>query len=138
MTKVLMCGGEPALMEGLTSCLLETGGFSIVACSDREHLLSNLAARRPDVVLLDACVELAADFLSGLQCLAPLPGIVLRMGSARPEFAFGAVSLGVRGVICKSASIETLLRCLTSVSEGELWFDRSLFHGVTIPPPEFA
>jgi DNA-binding NarL/FixJ family response regulator len=138
MTRVLVCGGESGLMEGLTTASLEAGEFSIVACSGREHLLSNMNARWPDVVLLDASVELATDFLSGLEFLAPLPRIVLRMPSAPPEFAFSTVTMGVRGVIFKSASIETLLNCLTSVSEGELWFDKSVFDCVTLPPPEFA
>ena len=138
MTRVLVCGGESELMEGLTTASLEAGVFSVVACSGTEHLLSKLASHRPDVVLLNTCLELATEFLSVLGYLTPLPRIVLRVPSAPPEFALHTVSIGVRGVIFKSASIETLLFCLASVSEGELWFDKSVFDGVILPAPEFA
>lgn len=138
MITVLVCGGEPALIEELSAASLEAGGFSIAGCSGREHLLSNLASRRPDVVLLNTGVELANDLLPIPKYLTPLPRVVLRMSSAPLEFALSTVAMGVRGVIFRSASIETLLCCLTRVAEGELWFDKSVFDRVTLPPPEFA
>jgi DNA-binding CsgD family transcriptional regulator len=36
------------------------------------------------------------------------------------------MSLGVRGILRKTLPPETLLRCLTRVNEGELWFEKSL------------
>ena len=42
------------------------------------------------------------------------------------ELALQAMSLGVRGILRKTLPTETLLRCLTRVNEGELWFEKSL------------
>ena len=36
------------------------------------------------------------------------------------------MSLGVRGILRKTLPVETLLRCLSRVHEGELWFEKSL------------
>jgi len=36
------------------------------------------------------------------------------------------MSLGVRGILRKTLPTETLLRCLTRVNEGELWFEKAL------------
>jgi len=126
MKRVLLCGGEPALAEELNTAFHEAGGFAIVACPGGAQSPSDLVAYRPDIILLDAGEEPATRFLSMMKYPTPLP-IVLRMRSTSAEFAFGTVTMGVRGVIFKSASIETLRSCLTSVSEGELWFDRSIF-----------
>lgn len=133
MTRVLLYSVEPMLLERLSTASFEVGGFGIVACSCRAQLPSDLTAHRPDIILLDGTAELATDLLSMLQHLTPLPRIVLRVRSAPPEFALRTVALGVRGVILKSASIATLLCCLNSVSEGELWFDKSLFDVATLP-----
>jgi len=36
------------------------------------------------------------------------------------------MSLGVRGILRKTLPTETLLRCLTRVMDGELWFEKAL------------
>ena len=36
------------------------------------------------------------------------------------------MSLGVRGILRKTLPVETLLRCLNRVIEGELWFEKAL------------
>jgi DNA-binding CsgD family transcriptional regulator len=36
------------------------------------------------------------------------------------------MSLGVRGILRKTLPTETLLRCLTRVNDGELWFEKAL------------
>ena len=37
-----------------------------------------------------------------------------------------AMSLGVRGILRKTLPVETLMRCLQKVNEGELWFEKAL------------
>jgi DNA-binding NarL/FixJ family response regulator len=40
--------------------------------------------------------------------------------------ALQAMSLGIRGVLRKTVPVETLVRCLTRVGDGELWFEKAL------------
>jgi DNA-binding NarL/FixJ family response regulator len=70
----------------------------------------------------------AVDFsvLSGLHHIALQAKIVLWVHSISTELALQATSLGVRGILRKTLPIDTLLRCLMRVNEGELWLEKSL------------
>ncbi len=58
--------------------------------------------------------------------LASHAKIVLWVHTISTELALQAMSLGVRGILRKTLPIETLLRCLTRVNDGELWFEKAL------------
>jgi DNA-binding CsgD family transcriptional regulator len=51
---------------------------------------------------------------------------VLWVRSISTELAYQAMELGVRGVLRKTLAPDLLLKCLTKVCEGELWFDKNL------------
>lgn len=129
MIRVSFYGRASVLAKELRIALSTAEGFSLVSWSLGEQMPSLSAAHRPDVILLDVSAEFVLDSVSMLQSMAPSSSIVLWMGAASPEIAFKAIHLGVRGAVLQTASIGAALRCLTKVSEGELWFDKSLFGG---------
>ena len=130
MTRVLLCGGDTVLVEGLCNSRLEAEDLTFVSCSGEARLPAALAFHRPDVVFLDVPAATAARSIALLQDLVPMPHIVLWGQSVSPHFTFNAIAAGVRGAIPKSASITTVLQCVSSVSAGELWFDKAIFEDV--------
>lgn len=95
-----------------------------------------LAGGAPDIVLVDASAESALDSIGLLRSLAPFSRIIVWTEGMPPEIALKTIPLGVRGVVLKAASIAAVVRCVTSVSQGELWFDKSLFCCSKLPLPE--
>ena len=127
MATVLLCCDEPVLAEGLTVILSQTGGFDLVSCCPKvDDLHNQLELHQPDLLLMDLTAKFTFSLLSGLQNLVQHTKIFLWVHSISTELALQAMSLGVRGVLRKTVPIETLLRCLVRVNEGELWFEKTL------------
>jgi len=124
---VLLCSDEPILAEGLTRILTGADSFSLVSyCPRLEDLRADMERHQPDILLIDLTSGTTFDVLNGLHEVAANARIILWVHSISTELALQAMSLGVRGVLRKTLPIETLMRCLTRVHEGELWFEKSL------------
>jgi DNA-binding CsgD family transcriptional regulator len=52
--------------------------------------------------------------------------MLLWVNEISTELAFQAIGLGVRGIVRKTLPAETLMECLRKVSQGELWFEKTL------------
>ena len=99
MTRVLLCSGDPVLVDGLCNSRLELEDSTFVSCQGEARLPAALAFHRPDVIFLDLPEELVAGSIGMLQDLTPSSHIVLRVRSASSQFATKAIASGVRGVI---------------------------------------
>lgn len=127
MASVLLCSDEPILSEGLTRILSEVQGLEFCAyCPSMDQIRIQLETYQPDILLVDLTADVTFNSLSGLQETACQAKIVLWVHSISTELALQAMSLGVRGILRKTLPVETLLRCLTRVNEGELWFEKAL------------
>ena len=127
MASLLLCSDEPILAEGLTRILSGVDGLSMVAyCPKMDDLRGQLQLHQPDVLLVDLTAGFTFSILSGLQEIASQTKIVLWVHSISTELALQAMSLGVRGILRKTLAIEVMLRCLTRVNDGELWFEKAL------------
>lgn len=81
---------------------------------------------QPDILLVDLTAGITFGVLSGLHEVASHAKIVLWVHSISTELALQAMSLGVRGILRKTLPVDTLMRCLTRVNDGELWFEKAL------------
>jgi two-component system nitrate/nitrite response regulator NarL len=127
MASVLLCTDEPILAEGLKRTLSDFPALELISCCARlDDLPPEITKHRPDLLLVDMTSEVNFSVLSGLHQIAPQARIVLWVHSISTELALQAMSLGIRGILRKTLPINTLLRCLTLVNEGELWFEKSL------------
>ncbi len=127
MASLLLCSDEPILAEGLTRILASVEDLSLVSyCPKMEELRSQLQVHQPDVLLVDLTAGFTFSILSGLQEVASQTKIILWVHSISTELALQAMSLGVRGILRKTLAVEVLLRCLTRVNDGELWFEKAL------------
>jgi DNA-binding NarL/FixJ family response regulator len=127
MANVLLCSDEPILAEGLARILVGAEALNLVSyCPGIEGLQAQMEAHQPDLLLVDLTAGINFSVLSGLHEVASHAKIVLWVHAISTELALQAMSLGVRGILRKTLPTETLLRCLTRVNEGELWFEKAL------------
>jgi two-component system nitrate/nitrite response regulator NarL len=127
MASVLLCTGEPILAEGLTRVLQDAEGLRLVSsCPRVEDLRAQLDFHQPDLLLVDLTSDVTFSVLNGLHNSTANAKIVLWVHAISTELALQAMSLGVRGILRRTLPVETLVRCLERVNEGELWFEKAL------------
>jgi DNA-binding NarL/FixJ family response regulator len=127
MANLLLCSDEPILGEGLARILTGSEGLNLISCCPKtEDLREQLKIHQPDLLLIDLTSGFTFGTLSDLQEGGNQAKIVLWVHTISTELALQAMGLGVRGVLRKTLAVETLLRCLMRVNEGELWFEKAL------------
>ncbi len=127
MSNVLLCADEPILAEGLRRILEDVPGLSLAGCCPRlEDLPQQIETFQPDILLVDLTSDITFSVLSGLRESVSASKIVLWVHAISTELALQSMSLGVRGILRRTLPVETLVRCLTRVNEGELWFEKAL------------
>jgi DNA-binding NarL/FixJ family response regulator len=127
MPTVLLSTDEPILAEGLKRVLSATDGLELCAwCPRVEDLRVQLEVSTPDLLLIDLTSEVNFALLNSIQEAASRSKIVLWVRDISTELAMQAMSVGVRGILRRTLSTDTLLRCLTCVQDGELWFEKAL------------
>lgn len=127
MQRLLLCSDEPILAEGLRAIFAQHQGFELCGFTpDVADLKDDLALFRPDLLLLDLKAEVNFSLISTLHEADINTKIVLWAHSIQTELALQAMSVGVRGVLRRTLPAETLIRCLTRVADGELWFEKAL------------
>jgi two-component system nitrate/nitrite response regulator NarL len=126
MPTVLLCSDEPILAEGLSRILAECEDLEFAGSTSATQLRERLEAQSPDLLLLDLTAEVNFALLNSIQEAAAASKIVLWVRAISSELALQAMSTGVRGVLRRTLPVETLVRCLTRVQDGELWFEKTL------------
>jgi len=127
MATVLLCSNEPILAEGLARILAGSETLDLISyCPGIEDLRPQMELHQPDLLLVDLTAGITFGVLSGLHEVASHAKIILWVHAISTELALQAMSLGVRGILRKTLPTETLLRCMTRVNEGELWFEKAL------------
>jgi two-component system response regulator DesR len=127
MASVLLCTDEPILAEGLAKILSDSGALSLASwCADLGELAAKVDEHRPELLLIDLTSEVNFAVLSGLHQIARQARMILWVHTISTELALQAMSLGIRGILRKTLPVDTLVRCLTRVNEGELWFEKAL------------
>lgn len=104
-------------MEGLELCS---------SCPSVENISQDLETHQPDLLLIDLTTDVTFSVLSSLHNLVRQAKIVLWVHTISTELALQAMSLGIRAILRKTLPVDTLIRCLTRVREGELWFEKAL------------
>jgi DNA-binding NarL/FixJ family response regulator len=127
MAKVLLCSDESILAEGLARILASSEALDLTSyCHRIDDLRPQMEQHKPDILLVDLTAGITFGDLSGLHEVASHARIVLWVHSISTELALQAMSLGVRGILRKTLPVDTLMRCLTRVNDGELWFEKAL------------
>lgn len=127
MARVALFTDEPVLATGFTSTLASTPELQLVAVgSDPARLRELVEEARPDILVVDLTPEVTFSLLADLHRQAPQCRMVLWTRAISMELAYQVVELGVCGILRKTLPPELVVKCLSKVAEGELWFDKSL------------
>ena len=126
MRDVLLYTTQPVLALGLAAALEESNCRLARVCSGMPGVREALARTRFGVLLIEATPELSTEMLSDIKSAAQGAPIVIWVDPVSTEFVAQALSLGVRGVLRKSLSLNLQVRCLEKVGSGELWVEKEM------------
>jgi DNA-binding NarL/FixJ family response regulator len=120
----MVCESQPVTSEGLRSVVdgcvdLEFAG----AVDSPAATLQLLAVHSPDVLILDKSFGAQAllETLSVLRNSCPSSAAVVWGISITEAEALRFLQAGARGILRKSASVDTVLACLRAVAGGATW-----------------
>jgi len=131
--KVSLCETQPITVKGLRQLLDETQDLELLAShiSPAEWMMSG-AAEQTDVLVIDKGLG-AHLVLEGLNRLPgrngqlQRPGVVIWGMSITEAEALKFLQSGARGIVRKSADLDSLLACFRAVAAGRSWMQDSVF-----------
>ncbi len=117
------------MIEGLTKVLsgcedLEYAG-SAASLSDS---LAVLREKHPDIILVDQSpgLKVVFQFISDVKSTSARCQPVLWVNDLAEIDCFRALQLGARGILKKTLAVTSILECLRSVGQGNVWIENSL------------
>jgi DNA-binding NarL/FixJ family response regulator len=126
MIRVALVDDQAIVRAGLARILSPADGFEVVAeCADGLQAVEELAAARPDVVLMDIRMPKLDGIAATAQLRSaanPVPVLVLTT-FGEDEVLWGAIEAGAAGFVLKDSSAEDLIVAVRAVAEGGAWFD---------------
>jgi two-component system, NarL family, nitrate/nitrite response regulator NarL len=126
---VFVCEAQPIVVEGLAKVLSGCEDLSYLgSASSLNDALETLRDLRPDIVLVDQSpgLKVVFQFISDVKNTWAPCHPVLWVNDLAEIDCFRALQLGARGILKKSLPIESLIECLRSVGQGNVWIENSL------------
>jgi two-component system, NarL family, response regulator DevR len=120
--RVLIVDDHPIVRQGVRSVLANHADIEVVGEAEgAASLFANLAALKPDVVLLDIRMpgQNGIEITQRLKREHPEVKVILLSTYDDEEFLFGALRAGAEGYLLKSASNEVLASSIRQVGRGE-------------------
>ena len=120
---------QPLLVEGLRAMLQASGLYELLEpARSLDALTRTVIADSPRVVLIDKACGMPAvtEWLTRMRERTLCAAVV--WGNALTDVdALRVLRAGGKGVIRKTANVDSLLACLDSVSNGGTWMEEALF-----------
>jgi DNA-binding NarL/FixJ family response regulator len=131
--RVLLVDPQPVVRTGLRMLLNSRPGLAVVGETTAPAKAVTMAAREQvDVVLVNEnLTERSFDVLQPLASAChPTPVIVLTDNHSDVADERAAIRAGVKGIVRKDASADTLVNAIEKVHAGEAWLPRALLGSV--------
>src|SRR5580658_4820405 len=121
---VVVCDTQPITAEGLRTLLTAAGDLEFLASLNSLEAATQLVtARPPDVVIVDKGfgMRIVLDWIHDLRLLKAPPAVtVWGVFMTEPE-VLRLLLAGAKGIVGKTADLETILICLRTVATGHSW-----------------
>lgn len=132
-TTVFAYESQPIVVEGLEKVLHQSGDIQLMgATSSLAEALSGVRDRRPDVMLVDesAGLKLVFQLIADAKNAWPRCQVVLWVNELAETDCFRALQIGARGVLKKTLPATSVVECVRSVAEGNVWIEGSVSNGL--------
>jgi DNA-binding NarL/FixJ family response regulator len=121
MTRVLIVDDHPLFRDGLAGMLATLPEMEVVgAAGSAEEALADLAAKAPDVVLMDLNLPGISGVQATRQALeaAPAAAVLVVTMVDDDDSVYAALAAGARGYILKGASAAEVIAAIRTVAAG--------------------
>jgi len=129
VTRLVIAGDEPVLVEGLQRLMNRRGEMRVVGSAiTRGAALEAVRDLRPDVLLADYRMPDgdAAGLTEAVLAEQPETKVIVRIDTAVPEAALQCIAAGCSGVIAQSAPVDDVARAIRRVHDGEVVIPNAL------------
>lgn len=131
--RLVLIDDHEVIRTGLRLLIESRPGMKLVGeGSGHADALRLATSVRFDVMLLDLDLghENGLELIPQILAVVPQGRILILTGMKELEIHQRAMQLGASGLVMKDKPADMLLKAIEKVHEGEVWFDRSLLHGM--------
>ena len=128
--RVSVCESQPLLIRGLKSLLEETSDLLLHSQhSGISEWMVSPATESTDVLIVEkgSGADLALESIARMPANASKPRVIVWGVSLHEAEALRFLQTGARGIVQKSADLESLLACIRTVANGGTWMQESVF-----------
>ncbi len=127
---VVACDTQPITAEGLRTLLTASGDLEFLASLNSLEAATQLVtARPPDVVIVDKGfgMRIVLDWIHDLKLAEAAPAVTVWGVSMTEAEALRLLQAGAKGIVRKTADMESILSCLRTVASGRSWMEDCVF-----------
>src|SRR5580693_8562180 len=127
---VVVCDTQPITAEGLRTLLATAGDLEFLASlNSLEAATQLMTARPPDVVIVDKGfgMRIVLDWIHDLKLSDAAPAVTVWGVSMTEAEALRLLQAGAKGIVRKTADLESILCCLRTVASGRSWMEDCVF-----------
>jgi len=119
--RVALLSDSALFRSGLHPLLGTDPSFCVVAELTAPPVRSQLRSSLPHILLVDAQTAGALEICRELRLNGVRPWVILAGADRDERWAVEALKTGARGILSKSATVESLLKAVRVVHQGEVW-----------------
>jgi two-component system, NarL family, nitrate/nitrite response regulator NarL len=127
---VVVCDTQPITAEGLRTLLARAGDLEFLASlNSLEAATQLITARPPTVVIVDKGfgMRIVLDWIHDLKLSDAAPAVTVWGVSMTEAEALRLLQAGAKGIVRKTADMESILSCLRTVASGRSWMEDCVF-----------
>jgi two-component system nitrate/nitrite response regulator NarL len=131
--RILIIDDHAVLRIGLRAVIESDERMRVVGeASDHASAVAVAAEQQPDIILLDLDLgnDNGFDLLPEVLQLAPDARLIVLTGVRDNDAHRRAVLLGAMGLVLKEKALDSLLKAIEKVYQGEVWLDRAMIASV--------
>ena len=121
LIRVALVSDSALFRSGLRSILGAYPGVALVGEASALPVRELVRAGAPHILLVDAQVVGALTVCAGLRQNGTRPWVILAGADPDDAWAVQALKCGARGILAKSATVETLVKAVRLVHQGQVW-----------------
>jgi len=127
---VVVCDTQPISAEGLRTLLSGAGDLEFLASLNSLETATQLVTvQRPDMVIVDKGfgMRIVLDWIHDLKLADAAPAVTVWGVSMTEAEALRLLQAGAKGIVRKTADLNSILSCLRTVASGRSWMEDCVF-----------